>query len=121
MIFRTIYVQLQEAYALERDSVGSWVNIGFNAPGEKQGDGSYASKNFTYSGAFTDGKDVWTATAKTKLNDCQKEGNWIKTAQVKEGTGKDGTPATVEFVTGGTEACLALTPSFGDIGNKAAN
>ena len=68
------YVHLQEAYQNEKTIIGSWKNIGYNAPGTNG-----ASTEFQYSGCPEDdvpftGEEVtvigWKATNRNKLNLC---------------------------------------------------
>ncbi len=55
-----------------------------------------------------------TATALTKLNDCAQNKTWTKTAKAAGTIGE----GSVEFTSGGDANCLALTPSFKDIGTE---
>lgn len=120
------YVQLQEAYVLEKNNVGSWMDIGYNAPGVKKTAAAttaeYESDNFTYTDAFTTGaigtaQDVWKAVPKTKLNDCATSDSWQKTAKA---SGSEGDVA-VTYQSAVPANCLALTPSFKTIGKEEAS
>jgi hypothetical protein len=77
---------LQEAYALERNELGTWTQIGYNAPGVKTGSGSgvaYATTNFTYSESSSPN---WEATNNVKLNDCLQGATWTITPTFDAGT-----------------------------------
>ncbi|WP_308604177.1 hypothetical protein [uncultured Fibrobacter sp.] len=50
----------------------------------------------------------------TKLNDCAQNKTWTKTAKAAGTIGE----GSVEFTSGGDANCLALTPSFKDIGTE---
>ena len=75
------YVHLQEAYQDEKTIIGSWKNIGYNAPGTNG-----ISTEFQYSGCLEDdipftGEEVtvigWKATNRNKLNLCNgNNGTW---------------------------------------------
>ena len=75
------YVQLQEAYQSEKTIIGSWKNIGYNAPGTNG-----VSNEFQYSGCleedtpFTGEKLTvigWKATNRNTLNQCSgNNGTW---------------------------------------------
>lgn len=119
-----LYVKLQDAYAAEKDTLGSWELIGYTAPGEvtKASDGwSSESANFKYSETYSAKKsEVWKASNKSKLNDCaaSADNGWtVTTTQTADGDlATFGALTHVAAVTG--EGCGVLTPSFDQIGNK---
>ena len=94
------WVNLIDAYVLEKDSVGTWSAIGYSAPGNGASE-SYASDNFTYAGA----KGTWQATAKKDLNDCKKNGVWKLKAS------NNGTNIAIAD-NGSSAVCKNLTPAW---------
>ena len=105
------WVNLQDAYTVEATSVGSWTQIGYNAPGTKDNASSAHSNNFGYSDALASNEATWTATAKNKLNDCAIGGKWELKASA-ENKASAGT-TYVKIVEGSSDAnCKGLTPSF---------
>lgn len=75
------YVHLQEAYQSEKTIIGSWKNIGYNAPGTNG-----VSKEFQYSGCLEEdtpftGEELtvigWKTTNRNTLNQCSgNNGTW---------------------------------------------
>ena len=104
-------MKLQEAYAAEKNAVGTWPEIGYKGPGSNAAAGSSSvSSTFTYAGASA---GAWVATATVALNDCQ-SGVWSVTTEYDSGSitttadVKDGGNAT-----NGANNCTApLTPNF---------
>ena len=106
----TTWINLQDAYTVEATNVGTWSQIGYNAPGTALSGGSSSeTSNFTYADGKSGDNETWTATAKNKLNECNK-GNWIATASAT--TDAEAGTTYVNIETDGTQACLDLTPSF---------
>lgn len=70
------WINLEEAYVAENATLGTWDKIGYEAPGNKNTDGSYENTNFKYSGDST-----WTATAKVPLNECAVGKGWSLKAE----------------------------------------
>ena len=100
------YVKLQEAYASEQDTIGTWEKIGYKSPAGTSDEDS--TTNFKY----TPGDDSWTATSMVGLNDCAKGGTWSITAAYAANTGN------VTFTPDiSSTDCEALTPNFKKIGN----
>ena len=121
------YVKLQDAYAAESNKLGGWVLIGYTAPGTKTNGSSFATTNFSYTSdgdgngqvdltttgaALTGG---WKATSRVALNDCASGSVWKLDV-----TGKTDGVTYANSITN-TANCTPLTPSFGQIGTKAAN
>ena len=119
-------MKLLDAYAAESNKLGTWTDIGYTAPGTKQASGSFKSNVFEYSGDMTTTTDLtaegaaptgdeWKAAALTALNDCPATATWTINA-----TGKT---TGVTYVNGYSNeaACKPLTPSFENIGTKAAS
>ena len=102
---------------MEANKVGSWTEIGYNAPGTKDAASSAHTNNFSYTDALSSTTATWTATAKTKLNDCDK-GNWIATATSETNTSTGNT--YVDIDTDGTAECIGLTPSFTALARSTA-
>lgn len=114
-------MKLQDAYASEKNEIGSWEKIGYAAPGEKTDASTYNSDNFAYRG----GDDLWTASNTSKLNDCaavssptKENANWKITAAMKDVAQNDG---VVTYKKEYGPNCEALTPSFGSIGTNPTN
>jgi len=98
------WINLQDAYASERLDIGSWVDIGYIAPGKFVNSSAYDSKVISYSG--TGG--TWVASPREQLNNCLKdqEDAWKLEASGVNDKG------LIKIETSGNEDCLALTPSF---------
>ena len=109
------WINLQDAYTVEATNVGTWSQIGYNAPGTQAANGSSSNtNNFGYQDAISNpgtasAKATWTATALHKLNDCDK-GNWI--AEATSQSDSDAGTTYVKIETKGTPQCTGLTPSF---------
>ena len=121
MFCSTSYVKLQEAFFSERNAAGSWIVIGYKAPGDATG----KTTNFTYTGAAIAGaegtttaavENAWTANNNVKLNDCAPNANnW--SIKVTPAAATSAAAASVSFeATVANDNCLALTPNFGQIG-----
>ena len=96
------------AWAMEAPSGenASWAKIAYKAPGDAP---DYETSSFKYSEV---GNGNWKAAATQKLNDCV-DGSWT-------GNFEAGDPAE-PTMTVSSDKCLALTPSFCNIGKKPAN
>ncbi|MBQ9224722.1 MAG: prepilin-type N-terminal cleavage/methylation domain-containing protein [Fibrobacter sp.] len=113
------YINMQDAFALERNALGGWTEIGYSAPGTKAHASSYASENFLYTGAaVTNGgsastqvtiNDAWKATGKVKLDDCAIGGWWA--FDIKNGTSNQQGNVGYEAKTSSAE-CEGLAPAF---------
>ncbi len=107
------WINLQDAYTVEATEVGTWSQIGYNAPGTFKNSTS-ETNNFRYSdGTITNHAITWTATALHKLNDCQPNSTWTATA-TSQNNSSDGT-TYVQITTGGEPLCTGLTPSFANL------
>ena len=110
------YINMQDAFALERNTVGNWTEIGYSAPGKKTDASSYASTEFTYTGAdplkaTTAVANAWKAVNNNKLDDCNANtGTWNLTIQI--GTGNN--QGNVAYTVGANASaeCAGLTPAF---------
>ncbi|PBC69013.1 hypothetical protein [Fibrobacter sp. UWS1] len=122
LLFFSFYVKMQQAYAAEQNAIGGWTLIGYTAPGNG------STTNFNYSGAVTaDGtaatstKDAWKAASKVDLNDCKAASAWSLTAVPGVGGAVTINTVLTQASGSGAGACLALTPSFHQIGDGKAN
>ncbi len=102
------WVQLQESYVLENDTVGTFSQIGYNAP--TKGSDAGKTENFDYT-SQKDQAGKWEATSLVKLNDCDAGKTWTLTATA---TGSIPNQATINYVASMSDAgnCEGLTPSF---------
>lgn len=120
------YVKLEQAFISERgNALGNWAVIGYAAPGEKTTSGASTSKttNFEYTETATFESDTlalsstdvvgWNAQNNQKLNDCPSQVNWTVSAKASESTSGEAT-FTAKVVD--HTNCLALTPSFENVG-----
>ena len=119
------YINMQDAFALERNILGSWTEIGYSAPGKKDHASSYRSDNFTYTGtAVTQSNsgfnasgdptaatiaDAWKASNKVKLDDCAIDGFWSIT--ITNGTGANQGNVGYSVKTSSAE-CEGLAPAI---------
>jgi prepilin-type N-terminal cleavage/methylation domain-containing protein len=95
------FVKLQEAYASEKNDVGTWAEIGYKGPGSN---GTETSTTSTFN--YTGGDGLWSAAAQVALNDCT-AGVWSVTTAYN--SGEITTTATVNDMA----KCEApLTPNF---------
>ena len=109
---------MQDAYFSEKGDVGTWVAIGYSAPGTKGNGSSYASNVFTYTGDNTCGagtKCTWTATPKTKLNDCTTSMKWSIKAETSGDNGSGAYTAFTLSDDGSSGDCKALTASWDNL------
>lgn len=90
---------------MEKQTAGSWTEVGYSAPGTKDDDSKSHTNVIEYTEAAN---NVWTAKPKSDLNDCtMSAGSWTITPTV------GGT--NVKYVTGGHANCTALTPSWDNL------
>ena len=117
------YVNMQDAFALERMQVGNWIQIGYSGPGKKVGASSYTTDNFTYTGEDPNGSTskvskAWLAVnTGAKLDDCEKDkGLWGLdiTIQTADGNGS----VKYEITPNNPASCDGLTPSFANFKTK---
>ena len=113
------YVNMQDAFALERNLLGNWTEIGYSAPGTKSTASKFASDNFTYEGVDPLGKTsedgVWKATNNKKLDDCgEKSAKWWVKATLGTGS-SEGSVKYEKSATANPAACAGLTPAFSNM------
>lgn len=112
------WINLQDAYVAEKNVVGNWVQIGYEAPGtvnttktaSETGVIKYAE------GGDADGGYTWTATPKANLNDCTTSMKWSLIAT--------GSSTGLTIAENGTSTlCQALTASWENLyrGSSAGN
>ena len=97
------FVKLQEAYAAEKNAVGTWAQVGYKGPGSNAASGA-ASETSTFN--YTGGEGTWQAAAKVALNDCTK-GTWGVTT-----TYTSGDVTTTATINDPTNCEAPLTPNF---------
>lgn len=104
-------MKLADVYFTEKVELGTWSQIGYNAPNGSAG-ANASSTNFSYSGAESpaSGAATWTAANKVALNDCAAtSGSWTTTPTIDNGS-----VSWEADVTG--NGCDVLTPNFDKIG-----
>lgn len=102
------WINMQDAFAQEKGRVGTWLEIGYTAPGSaSNGKSTYKSKVFTYGSADD---STWTATPNsTALNECGTDKSWKLNAT----TSSNG---DVTIADGGTDSeCKVLTASWDNL------
>ena len=111
------YINMQDAFALERSLVGNWTEIGYSAPGKKSNASEFHSDNFDYTGV--DPKhgtaavaDAWKAENSKKLDDCGIGGSWA--LKITIGSSSNEGNVKYESVTSSPE-CGGLTPAFDNL------
>lgn len=112
------YINMQDAFAIEKDDVGTWKEIGYTAPGVKGDESSFASKNFTYKGgAVTSSATTWQATANSKLNDCEQGHGWYIDASYEKQSASTSKAGNVVYRDGSStdDDCKALTSSWDNL------
>ena len=120
------YINLQDAYASESNKLGSWQAIGYSGPGTKKtttGSQVYESGNFWYAEGQMGTAD-WSASPRTKLNDCSAEAtqptaaatthSWYLVSTFNNSTGGDG-EGNITLKASGIDACTSLTPAFANL------
>ena len=113
------YINMQDAFAIEKDGIGNWAEIGYSAPGVKSDASNFASQNFEYTGADinsdtdTSKEDAWVAKAKNKLNDCASGATWNMDVTYNKQSVSSAKAGNVEYDDGGSDSdCLTLTPAW---------
>ena len=98
---------------VENNAVGTWVELGYSAPGERKNSSSFQSKEFNYIG----GSGTWAAGNINKLDECAAETagqatHWQLEATTYEAASKKGM-MSINYPSGFTAGdCVALTPAF---------
>ena len=110
------YINMQDAFALERNEVGNWTEVGYSAPGKKNDASDFESENFQYTGVdpmhgSAPVASAWKAVNKNKLDDClASTGAWDLTIEIGSGSNQGNVAFTV--TTGNPAECAGLTPAF---------
>ena len=109
------YINMQDAFALERNTLGNWVEVGYSAPGHKSGASEFHSENFDYTGADPNGAttkaDAWKAVNSKKLDDfTANAGKWSLTITLGSGDNQGNVAYSVAAQSNAT--CEGLAPAF---------
>ena len=104
---------MQDAYAVEKNDVGTWALIGYKAPQTTSTAG--VTTNFTYTETSTSA-GTWNATNNVKLNDCTKGSKWTVVSEMANGSQSADVNHTAD-VSNDTD-CGGLTPSFESLSVK---
>jgi hypothetical protein len=97
---------MQDAYAVEKNEVGTWTLIGYKAPQTTSTAGQ--TTNFTYTETNTTA-GTWNAKNNVKLNDCAKNSTWsVLSTMANAAESADVNHSAT--ITG--DNCEGLTPSF---------
>ena len=110
------YINMQDAFALERNALGNWIEIGYSAPGKRDASNTskYTSENFTYTGAAPTGTAKtlaagWKAENKVKLDACAIGGDW--TLNLTLGSGNNQGNVAYAATTNNAD-CDGMAPAF---------
>lgn len=108
---------MQDAYFQEKNDVGDWLEIGYSAPGTKQGTYSYFSTVFLYNG--TSGGSDWVAVPRVDLNECTAGTSeaW-KAEAILSGTA--GSAGSFKISVTGNANCTPLTASWSSLSRASA-
>ncbi len=108
------WINLQDAYAAEKADVGSWIDIGYEAPGnyDKAKKSSETSVIQYSDGSVTNKSVTWTAVPVQALNDCaaKTENAWTVTATAGD-TG-------LKLKADGDANCIALTANWSSLNRE---
>lgn len=104
------WINLQDAYVAEKNVVGNWVEIGYEAPGTVNAQKTASATgviNYAEGGNASEGY-TWTATPIANLNDCTTSMKWSLKAT--------GTSTGLTIEENGTDGlCKALTASWDNL------
>jgi len=101
------YINMQDAYVVEANDIGTWAKIGYTGPGSNSASGAQSAV-FLY----TEGESApqWNASpVNSKLNDCGTDESWELSAYKDDS--EEG-QTNVKYNADGDDDCTALTPSF---------
>jgi len=107
------YVNLQDAYVVEANAIGTWSQVGYTGPGTSSAggtDGGVFAYKETAPASGSQAGTTWKAEAKQKLNDCDKGGQWGLAVGIQGGEAEGQSNAV--YATGASSGCGDLTPSF---------
>ncbi|MBR2469422.1 MAG: type II secretion system protein [Fibrobacter sp.] len=81
-----VYIHLQEAYQADKTVIGSWKNIGYEAPGTNGVSSYFKYKSCADEDIVYDGNQSaaigWIATSLSGLNDCALGSSWAVTVSI---------------------------------------
>ena len=105
----TTYINMQDAYAVEKNELGTWKVIGYTGPGSNSASGSETGI-FRY----LEGESApqWTVTTLQTLNDCSKDQDNAWQLGAKLADDSEQGQGSVLYQADGEDDCEALTPSF---------
>lgn len=114
------WINMQDAYFQEKNDVGNWLQIGYSAPGTKDGTYSYHSNVFGYSGSETEGVGDWVAVPSVDLNECTAgtADAWKAEATLN---GTAGSASNFQISVTGDAKCTALTASWSSLSRASGN
>lgn len=111
---------MQQAYFSESNKYGGWTLIGYTAPGNNGVTTNFTftpsaglAKNTTTQGAVT---GAWQAANNVKLNDCAGDGSTVHWQVDLKAVANEKEGYEAKMVSDTEGACLALTPTFTNIG-----
>ena len=106
------YINMQDAYAVEALTVGSWNQIGYTGPGTSSVGGSSSNVLAYKEIAVADNKAGWQALALTSMNECTtaKTNGWKLEAKNNSSSAEG--KGDVLYKASGDGECTGLTPSF---------
>ena len=107
------YINMQDAYAVEANDIGSWAAIGYTGPGSNTSS-SAQSAIFTYSEiAAASHKAGWEAKPTSgKLNDCNSATDTHKWTLHATFISSGDQQGNVGYLATGNAACTDLTPAW---------
>ena len=106
------YINLQDAYVVEANHLGTWSQVGYTGAGNSSANGA-ATGVFYYfeTTPSNDAGTLWKAQALQKLNDCASGDKWGLYVGIS-GSEADGQSNAVYNAGASNDKCLDLTPSF---------
>ena len=118
--FAGTYINLQDAYVVEANKLGTWMQVGYTGPGTSVGGSSTETGIFYYKESAS--APQWNVSTRQKLNSCTVGDNkWQLTAKISGGEA-EGQSNALYKVGGDATNCLALTPSFnGLVSGRSTN
>ena len=105
------YINLQDAYVVEANALGTWSKVGYTGPGTSSAGGSEGGIFYYLEGTISSNTGtLWKAQARQKLNECNKDGKWGLAVGIQGGEAEGQSNAV--YKTGASTGCGDLTPSF---------
>lgn len=108
---------MQDAYAVEKNDVGTWALIGYKAPQTTSTAG--VTTNFSYTETSSKA-GTWMAKNNVNLNDCTKDSEWTVVSEMADGSQSADVNADVNHTADVSDDtnCGGLTPSFESLSVK---